>query len=56
MLVRAIEDHARQRGNTQLYLYTDDAIAYYERLMWRVVEQTMWKEYPMALMARDLRA
>jgi GNAT superfamily N-acetyltransferase len=56
MLVRAIEDQARQRGNTQLYLYTDDAIAYYERLGWRVVELTTWKDYPMALMVRDLQA
>ena len=56
MLVRAIEDQARQRGNTQLYIYTDDAIAYCENLEWRVLEQTTWKDYPMALMARDLQA
>ena len=56
LLIRAIEDQARKRGNAQLYLYADDATSYYEKLEWRVVEQTMWKDHPMALMARDLSA
>ena len=56
MLIRDIEDQARQRGNTRLYLYADDAIEYYEGLDWQVVERTLWKDFPMALMARDLRA
>jgi GNAT superfamily N-acetyltransferase len=54
-LVRAIEDQARQRGNTRLFLYTDDETkAYYEALGWRAVEQIMWKDHPTLLMVRDL--
>lgn len=53
-LIRAIEDQARQRGNSRVYLYADDTVEYYEKLHWRIVEQTIWKDYPMALMARDL--
>ena len=56
LLIRAIEEQARKRGNTQLYLYADDATSYYEKLEWRVVEQNLWKDHPMALMARDLSA
>lgn len=55
-LVRATEEQARQRGNRQIYLYSDDAVAYYEKLSWRIVEQTIWHGFPMALMARDLQA
>lgn len=53
-LIRAVEDEARSRGHAQVYLYADDAIAYYEKLGWRVVEQTLWHDLPMALMARAL--
>lgn len=56
ILVRATEEQARQRGNRQIFLYSDDATSYYERLDWRVVEQTTRMEHPMALMARDLGA
>ncbi len=56
LLISATEEQARQRGNSHIYLYTDDAIAFYEGLGWRVIEQTMWMDHPMALMARDLRA
>jgi len=55
-LVHAIEEQARQRGNRHIYLYSDDAVAYYEKLSWRIVEQTVWHGFPMALMARDLQA
>jgi predicted N-acetyltransferase YhbS len=55
-LVRATEVQARQRGNKQIYLYSDDAVAYYKKLSWRIVEQTIWHDFPMALMARDLQA
>ena len=54
-LIRAIEDEARNRGHTHVHLYADDAIAYYEKLDWQVVEQTLWMDHPMALMARELR-
>jgi predicted N-acetyltransferase YhbS len=53
-LIRATEEQARQRGHSQIYLYSDDAIAYYEGLGWRVVERTDWHGFPMALMTRDL--
>jgi len=53
-LVAAIEDEARARGKHRLYLYTDDAIPYYERLGWRAVERVDWKGFPTALMMREL--
>jgi GNAT superfamily N-acetyltransferase len=34
VLVKAIEDQARQRGRRRLYLYTRSAANYYERLGW----------------------
>lgn len=54
ILVQAIEERARMRGDLSLYLYSDDAVGYYERLGWRVVERRMWKGFNTALMARDL--
>jgi GNAT superfamily N-acetyltransferase len=56
VLVHATEEQARQRGHSQIYLYSDDAIAYYEGLGWRVVEHTTWHGFPMALLAQDLGA
>jgi GNAT superfamily N-acetyltransferase len=53
-LVRAIEAQARQRGHARLYLYTDDAISYYERLGWRVTDRVAWKGFDTALMLREL--
>jgi predicted N-acetyltransferase YhbS len=53
-LVRAIEEQARLRGVSRLYLYSDDAIPFYEKLGWKVLERTMWKGFDTALMARDL--
>lgn len=55
-LVHATEEQARQRGNKHIYLYSDDAVAYYEKLSWQIAERTMWHGFPMALMARDLQA
>lgn len=55
-LVRATEEQARLRGNRQIYLYSDDAVSYYEKLSWRIVEPTIWHGFPMALMTRDLQA
>jgi predicted N-acetyltransferase YhbS len=54
VLVRAIEDQARQRGSRRLYLYTDSAINYYERLGWSTIDQTDWKGSPTALMVCEL--
>ena len=54
VLVRAIEDQARQRGRRRLYLYTDSAVDYYERLGWSTIDRTDWKGSPTVLMAREL--
>jgi GNAT superfamily N-acetyltransferase len=53
-LVRAIEDHARQREFSRLYLYTADAVGFYERLRWKVLDRTNWKGFDTTLMVRDL--
>lgn len=53
-LVRAIEDQARQRGFSRLYLYTRDAAGFYERLGWNVRDRTDWKGINTAFMVRDL--
>jgi predicted N-acetyltransferase YhbS len=54
ILVRAIEDQARQREFARLHLYTMDAAAFYERLGWRVHDRTLWKGRDTAFMVRDL--
>jgi len=54
ILVRAIEDQARSRGASRLYLYSGNAIPFYERLGWIVLDRTMWKGFDTALMAREL--
>ncbi len=53
-LVRAIEQHARQRGFAQLYLYTTGAEKFYQRLGWELVERTDWKGFDTAFMRRVL--
>jgi GNAT superfamily N-acetyltransferase len=53
-LVRAIENQALQRGFSRLYLYTTDAVGFYERLGWSVLDRTNWKGLDTALMVRDL--
>jgi GNAT superfamily N-acetyltransferase len=54
VLVRAIEDHARQRGFLRLHLYTTDAAGFYARLGWLVHDRTNWKGRDAAFMIRDL--
>ena len=54
-LVRAIEDQARQREFSRLYLYTSDAVGFYKSLGWQVLDRTNWKGFDTALMVRDLR-
>lgn len=49
-LVGAIADQARQRRYRRLYLYTDNAVGYYEQLGWRVIDRIDWKGFPTALM------
>jgi len=53
-LVRAIEDEARQREFSRVYLYSTDAVTFYERLGWEVLDRTNWKGFDTALMVRDL--
>ncbi|WP_022721772.1 GNAT family N-acetyltransferase [Rhodopseudomonas sp. B29] len=53
-LVRAVEDEARLRGFTRLFLYTRDAAAFYQRLGWSVVDTTAWEGAETRLMAIDL--
>ena len=53
-LVRAIEDQARQRGFSRLHLYTTEAVDFYARLGWTVLDRTKWKGFDTALMVRDL--
>jgi GNAT superfamily N-acetyltransferase len=53
-LVRAIEDQARQREFSRVYLYTTDAVGFYESLGWEVLDRTNWKGFDTALMVRDL--
>ena len=54
VLVRAIEDQARQRGFSRLYLYTTDAVGFYARLGWLSPDRTNWKGLDTVLMVRDL--
>ncbi|WP_024512220.1 GNAT family N-acetyltransferase [Bradyrhizobium sp. ARR65] len=54
VLVRAIEDQARQRGFSRIHLYTTDAAGYYERLGWVVHDRTNWRGLETAFMVRDL--
>ena len=53
ILVRAIEDQARQRGFSRLYLYTTDAVGFYARLGWSVLDRTNWRGLDTALMVRE---
>ncbi len=54
VLVRAIEDQARQRGVSRLYLYTTAAAGFYAKIGWAMLDRTDWKGFDTALMARDL--
>ncbi|WP_128933568.1 GNAT family N-acetyltransferase [Bradyrhizobium zhanjiangense] len=54
VLVRAIEDQARQREFLRLYLYTTEAVGFYAKLGWSVLDRTSWKGLDTALMVRDL--
>jgi GNAT superfamily N-acetyltransferase len=54
VLVRAIEDQARQREFSRLYLHTTDAVGFYESLGWEVMDRTNWKGFDAAVMIRSL--
>ena len=53
-LVRAIEDQARQRGFSRLYLYTTEAAPFYASVGWLLIDRTNWRGFDTAFMARDL--
>ena len=53
-LVRAIEQHARDVGCTELYLYTITAEPVYAKLGWIVRERFDWHGEKFVLMARTL--
>ena len=53
-LVRAIEQHARDVGCRQLYLYTITAEPFYAKLGWIVRERFDWHGEKFVLMAREL--
>ncbi|MHC6153963.1 GNAT family N-acetyltransferase [Bradyrhizobium elkanii] len=54
ILVRAIEDQARQRGFSRLNLYTSEATGFYARLGWSIADRTNWRGVDAALMVREL--
>ncbi|MGY2851441.1 GNAT superfamily N-acetyltransferase [Bradyrhizobium sp. USDA 4510] len=54
ILVRAIEDQARQRGFSRLNLYTSEATGFYARLGWSTADRTNWRGVDATLMVRDL--
>jgi GNAT superfamily N-acetyltransferase len=53
-LVRAIEQHARSVGCSELFLYTITAERVYARLGWSVRERFDWHGEKFVLMARSL--
>ena len=53
-LVRAIEQHARDVGCLELYLYTITAEPLYEKLGWSVRERFDWHGETFVLMTRSL--
>jgi GNAT superfamily N-acetyltransferase len=53
-LVRAIEQHARDVGCAELYLYTITAELLYAKLGWTMRERFDWHGEPFVLMAREL--
>ena len=54
-LVAAIEEQARLRGVSRIYLYTDDSeVPYYQNLGWNAVDRVDWKGLPTNLMVREL--
>lgn len=54
ILVRSIEAHARLRGHSRVYLYSVDAVGFYEKLGWTALDRTKWEGFDTTLMARDI--
>lgn len=53
-LVRFCERQAAELGFPQLYLYTEDAEAFYRRLGWSTIESRPWEGEMVAVMERAL--
>jgi len=53
-LVRRVESEAAKRGVARLYLYTPDAMGFYERLGWAVDERCEYLGNEVAVMSRRL--
>jgi GNAT superfamily N-acetyltransferase len=54
MLVAAIEKVAENLGIAHLYLYTPDAEDFYLKLGWAVKERIVYRDHPVAIMAKTL--
>ena len=54
-LVRSLEATGARLGLRRLYLYTESAERFYERLGWRRVDRDRWEGDDIAIMTRGLR-
>jgi predicted N-acetyltransferase YhbS len=54
-LVSAVEDKTGELGMRKLYLYTVGLEPYYEKLGWRILEQTEYTGYTVTIMVKILR-
>lgn len=54
MLVEFLEDHAAALGFRVIYLYTENAEKFYERLGWRTIERTRWEGEKIAVMTKSV--
>ena len=55
-LTRFCEAEAAALGVRMLYLYTERAEGFYQRLGWTTLESLEWEGEPVAVMSRELRA
>ena len=55
-LTRFCETEAAALGVRMLYLYTERAEGFYQRLGWTTLESLEWEGEPVAVMSRELRA
>jgi GNAT superfamily N-acetyltransferase len=54
VLVRACEEHAERLGSRALFLYTERARGFYERLGWSLTLDTRYEDALVSVMARSL--
>jgi predicted N-acetyltransferase YhbS len=53
-LVRSCESEAASLGFGRLFLYTEQAEAFYQRLGWETMDSAVWEGQEVAIMVRDL--